>query len=273
MPQDPANGSPPAAGESSSAAAAGESRPVEPGRFAVGDMVWFSEEGGAAERMPYAEGVVETFTGVGHPVGVRMVVSGSDQPPRYLAPERLHLRNDPTAAPPDDHCGLVHLSEANLLANTLRRVLDGRFCTWVGPSQLVAVNPCETVPALVGEAKMRSFVGQRDALEPHAYAVAELACMSLHQHPRVAIMVSGESGAGKTENNRFIVEHLVWRCGGGGGGGGGTPEGEGGGRGGGGGGGGGGSGGHHLRQVEWWLVGSCHDSGGGRGGREGTERA
>ena len=189
----------------------------------MGDLVWFSEEGGAAEETPYVEGVVETFTDVGHPVGVRMVADGSDPtPPRYLAPERLHLRNDPTAALPDDCCGLVHLSEATLLANTLRRVLDGRFCTWVGPSQLVAVNPCETVPALVGEAKMRSFVGQREALEPHAYAVAELACMSLHHHPRVAIMVSGESGAGKTENNRFVVEHLVWRCGGGGASGGGA---------------------------------------------------
>ena len=90
MARDPESGSPAAAGESSSAVAAGESHPVEPGRFAVGDLVWFSEEGGAAEQTPYAEGVVQTLTGVGHPVGVRMVVSGSDLPLRYLAPERLH---------------------------------------------------------------------------------------------------------------------------------------------------------------------------------------
>ena len=196
--------------------AADESASLEPTPSAVGDLVWVSEAGSAAEESPYVEGVVESFTDVGHPVSVRIVADGTT---RQVAPGRLHLRNDPTVPLPDDHCALVHLSEATLLANSLRRAMDGRFCTWVGPSQLVAVNPCETVPALVGEAKMRSFVERREDLEPHAYAVAELACMSLHRHPRVAIMVSGESGAGKTENNRFVVEHLVWRCGGGGAGG------------------------------------------------------
>ena len=178
--------------------------------FEAGDLVWASALGNAALERPYDEAVVESVTASA--VSVRL----ADGKTAELSPSLLSQRNDPTAVHVEDHCGLVHLSEATLLANTLRRAMDGRYCTWVGPSQLVAVNPCEVVPELVGEAKMRSFIERREVLEPHAYAVAELACTSLHRQPRVAIMVSGESGAGKTENNRFVVEHLVWRCGGGG---------------------------------------------------------
>ena len=35
----------------------------------------------------------------------------------------------------------------------------------------------------------------------------------LHRRPRVAVLVSGESGAGKTEVNRLVVAYIVWRDG------------------------------------------------------------
>ena len=63
----------------------------------------------------------------------------------------------------------------------------------------------------------RVVVERREVLEPHAYAVAELACTSLHRQPRVAIMVSGESGAGKTETNKHLMHYLAWRSRSGGG--------------------------------------------------------
>ena len=180
--------------------------------FHDGDLVWVAAAAAQAEQ-PYAEGVVSGAPSAGAAaVAVKLQASGAVE---QLPPSRLSRRNDPSASLPDDHCGLTELSEATLLANTLRRAAGGRFCTWVGPNQLVAVNPCRQIAELKGEAKHRSFLQKRDVLEPHAYAVAELAVSSLHRRPCVAIMVSGESGAGKTENNRLVVEHLVWRCGGG----------------------------------------------------------
>ena len=119
---------------------------------------------------------------------------------------------------PADHCGLMHLSEATVLHNTVQRAADGKFYTWVGPGQLISVNPCKRIAELFGEKKMGEFRGRMvgttaDTLEPHAYAVAEAAMSELHRRPRVAVLVSGESGAGKTEVNRLVVAYIVWRDG------------------------------------------------------------
>ena len=67
---------------------------------------------------------------------------------------------------------------------------------------------------------------------PHSYAVAERVYRTLLEASSGAaqsVVVSGESGAGKTETNKHLISYLRWRAGGGSGGGGG-----GGGRGGGG---------------------------------------
>ena len=97
---------------------------------------------------------------------------------------------------PADHCGLMHLSEATVLHNTVQRAADGKFYTWVGPGQLISVNPCKRIAELFGEKKMGEFRGRMvgttaDTLEPHAYAVAEAAMSELHRRPRVAVLVSG----------------------------------------------------------------------------------
>ena len=61
---------------------------------------------------------------------------------------------------PADHCGLMHLSEATVLHNTVQRAADGQFYTWVGPGQLISVNPCKRIAELFGEKKMGEFRGR-----------------------------------------------------------------------------------------------------------------
>ena len=118
---------------------------------------------------------------------------------------------------PADHCGLMHLSEATVLHNTVQRAADGQFYTWVGPGSS-SRSTHKRIAELFGEKKMGEFRGRMvgttaDTLEPHAYAVAEAAMSELHRRPRVAVLVSGESGAGKTEVNRLVVAYIVWRDG------------------------------------------------------------
>ena len=118
---------------------------------------------------------------------------------------------------PDDHCALTHLNEATLLESTLRRAQFGAIYTWVGASQLLSVNPCQGLEGAEDAEDEMMFYRNRTRevgeAEPHAYAVAEAACARLHRQRRVAVLVSGESGAGKTEASRLVMQYLVWRSG------------------------------------------------------------
>jgi len=65
-------------------------------------------------------------------------------------------------------------------------------------------------------------------LSPHPYAIAEQAYGAMAvDDARQAILISGESGAGKTETAKLVMQYLAARAGGGGGGGGGGAGGDG----------------------------------------------
>ena len=69
---------------------------------------------------------------------------------------------------------------------------------------------------------MRAIAAADDA-QPHTFAVAERVFRALLE-PEAApqsVVVSGESGAGKTETNKHLIAYLRWRAAGAAGGGGG----------------------------------------------------
>ena len=51
---------------------------------------------------------------------------------------------------------------------------------------------------------------QKKKLPPHIFAVADGVYHNMidHKHPQCCI-ISGESGAGKTESSKFIIQHLL----------------------------------------------------------------
>lgn len=47
---------------------------------------------------------------------------------------------------------------------------------------------------------------------PHTYSVSEAAfTQMISQKKNQAILISGESGAGKTENSKIAMQYLIWR--------------------------------------------------------------
>jgi myosin heavy subunit len=170
----------------------------------AGSEVWFGPE-------PWSHGKITEVTGDDR-CNVAPTAGGALVPSKL---SELHLANDSKASHPDDACGLVNLNEPALLHSTLERATRGQIYTWVGASQLLSVNPCEGVDGLFGEAAMERFRGRAHELGtsvPHTYAVAEAACMRLHRQRCVSVLVSGESGAGKTEAMRCVLQYLVWRA-------------------------------------------------------------
>lgn len=108
----------------------------------------------------------------------------------------------------DDMTRLHDLHEAALLWNLKLRYEQGLIYTYAG-SILVAVNPYRPVDAAYGLQTARRYDAAEALgdLPPHLFAIAAAARASLPQ-PQ-AVLISGESGAGKTESTKLAVQFLA----------------------------------------------------------------
>ena len=109
-----------------------------------------------------------------------------------------------------DAASLAFLNEPSLLDNIARRYAHDRIYTYVGPV-LLAVNPYKTLAELYSREAMDAYRGRAiGVLPPHVFAIADRARrMILSDRRSQSIVVSGESGAGKTESCRAIVDYLA----------------------------------------------------------------
>ena len=121
-----------------------------------------------------------------------------------------------------DCCQLTELTEATVLKNIERRYLENEIYTFTG-NILLAVNPYARLP-IYDEPYMERFPNVSiSKSEPHVFASAEEAYQRIRKDRRSqSIVVSGESGAGKTETNKYLMRFLAWRSRGGKGGSGGA---------------------------------------------------
>ncbi|XP_076061703.1 unconventional myosin-XIX-like isoform X2 [Oratosquilla oratoria] len=95
------------------------------------------------------------------------------------------------------------------------RFSAGQYYTWAGPT-LVALNPCKNIPHLYTSDIRQHHYSQiksgKDKRDAHVYSIAGVAHHHLlHQLGCVnqAILVSGESGAGKTMSARYMLGYLT----------------------------------------------------------------
>ncbi|KAI7849698.1 P-loop containing nucleoside triphosphate hydrolase protein [Circinella umbellata] len=119
------------------------------------------------------------------------------------------LRNPPKMEYTDDLTNLSHLNEPSVL-NTIRtRYMQHLIYTYSG-IVLIAVNPFDRV-ALYDPDVVQQYSGKRRGeLEPHLFAIAEDAyrCM-IREQMNQTIVVSGESGAGKTVSAKYIMRYFA----------------------------------------------------------------
>ncbi|XP_045562426.1 unconventional myosin-IXAb isoform X5 [Salmo salar] len=110
---------------------------------------------------------------------------------------------------PADLCALPELTERALLESLRSRFRQEKIYTYVG-SILIVINPFQFLPIYNPKyVKMYDNHALGD-LEPHIYAVADVAYHAMLQRRRnQCIVISGESGSGKTQSTNFLIHHLT----------------------------------------------------------------
>ena len=109
----------------------------------------------------------------------------------------------------EDMISLGDLHEAGILRNLLIRYNENLIYTYTG-SILVAVNPYQILPIYTSEQIKLYREKKIGELPPHIFAIGDN-CYTLMKRTQQnqCIVISGESGAGKTESTKLILQYLA----------------------------------------------------------------
>jgi myosin protein heavy chain len=131
----------------------------------------------------------------------------------------VFLRNPSNLDGIEDMARLSYLSEPAVLENLRFRYAQNKIYTYSGLF-LVAVNPYKMLPIYTNEIIQKHVGKRRNDIEPHVYTVSDVAYRQmLTNQINQSMLVTGESGAGKTENTKRVIQYLTAIAGANGGGG------------------------------------------------------
>uniref|UniRef100_I3J098 Myosin IXB n=1 Tax=Oreochromis niloticus TaxID=8128 RepID=I3J098_ORENI len=108
-----------------------------------------------------------------------------------------------------DLCNLPVLSEDSILNNLRTRFHKKKIYTYAG-SILIAINPFKFLPIYNPKYVKMYENHQLGKLEPHIFAIADVAYYAmLRKKVNQCIVISGESGSGKTQSTNFLIHCLT----------------------------------------------------------------
>ncbi|KAM4618312.1 unconventional myosin-Vc [Polymixia lowei] len=125
-------------------------------------------------------------------------------------PQLPHLRNPDILVGENDLTALSYLHEPAVLHNLKVRFVESKIIYTYCGIILVAVNPYKQLH-IYGDAVIHAYSGQNMGdMDPHIFAVAEEAYKQMaRNHKNQSIIVSGESGAGKTVSARYVMRYFA----------------------------------------------------------------
>ncbi|XP_056131178.1 myosin-7B-like [Lampris incognitus] len=141
--------------------------------------------------------------------GDRTTVETKDGRFLIVKEDDLQQMNPPKFDMLEDMAMLTHLNEASVLFNLRRRysmwmiyTYSGLFCVTVNPYKWLPVYSASVVAAYKGR--------RRTETPPHIYAVADNAYTDMLQNrENQAMLITGESGAGKTVNTKRVIQYFA----------------------------------------------------------------
>uniref|UniRef100_A0A671PDT3 Myosin-9 n=1 Tax=Sinocyclocheilus anshuiensis TaxID=1608454 RepID=A0A671PDT3_9TELE len=162
--------------------------PLAQADWATKKLVWVP-----SERLGFEPGSVKDEHG--DEVVVELADSGKKV---RVNKDDIQKMNPPKFSKVEDMAELTCLNEASVLHNLKERYYSGLIYTYSGLF-CVVINPYKNLP-IYSEEIVEMYKGKkRHEMPPHIYAITDTAYRSM----------MGESGAGKTENTKKVIQYLA----------------------------------------------------------------
>jgi len=117
--------------------------------------------------------------------------------------------NPPKFEKCEDMSNLTYLNDASVLHNLKQRYINKLIYTYSGLF-CVAINPYKRYPIYTQRASKIYIGKRRNEVPPHIFAISDGAYMDMNQnHTNQSMLITGESGAGKTENTKKVIAYFA----------------------------------------------------------------
>ncbi|XP_046881579.1 myosin, heavy chain 7B, cardiac muscle, beta a isoform X2 [Hypomesus transpacificus] len=155
------------------------------------------------EKEAYIEIEIKEFD------GDKVIVETRDKKTLTVKEDDIQQMNPPKFDMMEDMAMLTHLNEASVLFNLRRRyaawmiyTYSGLFCVTVNPYKWLPVYTAPVVAAYKGK--------RRSEAPPHIYSIADNAYNDmLRNRENQSMLITGESGAGKTVNTKRVIQYFA----------------------------------------------------------------
>ncbi|EGG00203.1 uncharacterized protein MELLADRAFT_93784 [Melampsora larici-populina 98AG31] len=143
------------------------------------------------------------------PTDAMVEVRCVDDKTRTIKFDSLEKMNPPKFDKVEDIADLTFLNEPSVVHNLRQRYESKMIYTYSGLF-LVAINPYHPLPIYTPQVISQYKNKRREENPPHVYAVAERSWQNmLGERENQSILITGESGAGKTENTKRVISYLT----------------------------------------------------------------
>ncbi|VEL10171.1 unnamed protein product [Protopolystoma xenopodis] len=141
--------------------------------------------------------------------GDTVVVKKKDGNEKKIRKDDIQQLNPPKFFLIEDMANLTFLNDASVLENLRARYYRNLIYTYSGLF-CVAVNPYRRFPIYTAQVAMKYKGKRRAEMPPHIFSISDNAYHNMLQdRENQSVLITGESGAGKTENTKKVISYFA----------------------------------------------------------------